>query len=771
LVGKTVSHYQVVGELVPVGEGEVYLAEDTRLGRQVALRFLPASFQYDLERKTSFLAEARAASGLRSAHVAAIYDIGEHEGALFVVMEYVEGQRLSWKLDSGPLAVSEAVQVAAQIADALSEAHSIGISHTNLQSSSMILTERGIVKLLDLGLGRGPIREPASGREGTQPLGRQTAVGVGSASVAYMSPEEARYGSADQRSDLFSLGVVLYEMLTATLPFTGGSTTELIDKIVHQTPEPISRLNYNVPPELDRIVGKCLEKDPQRRYQSARELLTDLRNLQRDLESVQQASRPAIGARQTQSIARGRGRKTIDSIAVLPIENQSGDPEVEYLCDGLTEALIGNLSEISRLRVMARSTVFRFKGRPSTDALEIGRELGVKAVLTGRLLQRGDELLIRLELVDTVDGSHLWGHSYNRKLDDIMRVEEEISHDISEKLRLRLTGSLKKQAARRYTENTEAYQLYLKGRYHWNKRTEEGIRRSVEHFEKAIETDPGYALAYAGLADAYNMLASYSTAPLATPFLRAKATALMALRLDDRLAEAHCALAAVKFWRDWDWSGAERGFDRAVELNPAYATAQMWRSLFLAGMRRMEEAIATVTLALELDPLSRPINLNVARILHFARRYDEAVRQCLRTIEMYPDYGIALRRLGLSYAERGAFPEAIDSLTRATILDPEDSEALSGLGYAFALSGDFEKAARVERDLEALAARRFVSAYSFARVQIGLGDVDRAIESLERAFADRQGLMVYISVEPMFERIARDPRLISIADRMALPVG
>jgi serine/threonine protein kinase len=769
LIGETVSNYRIIGELLAAGAGDAYVAEDTRLGRQVVLRFLPSSYRYDPERRAKFLADARTTSGLRSANIAAIFDIGEHEGTPFVVMEYVEGQRLSWRIENGPLAVGEVLDIGMQICDALIDAHSMNVVHGDIQSSNLVVTERGLVKLMGLGLPKtGELKEPDI-NEGTQKLGRQTVAGVESGDVSHFSPEQALGRAVDARSDLFSLGVLIYEMSTGRKPFQGDSGPAVIDQILHRTPEPISRLSYTAPAELDRIVNKCLEKEPERRFQSARELLTDLRNLQRDIEAQKDSgarvAAVAVG-RNTQVISKSRSRKSIDSIAVLPLENQSGDPESEYLCEGLTESLIGNLSQQPRLRVMARSTVFRYQGRPSTDALDIGRELGVRAVLSGRLLQRDDSLIIKLELVDTADGSHLWGDQYNRRLSEILNVQDEISHNITEKLRLRLTGSLKKQTPKRYTENTEAYQLYLKGRYHWNKRTEEGIQRSIEHFEKAIELDPGYALAYAGLADAYNLLASYSIAPLATPFLRAKATALMALKLDDHLAEGHVSLAAVKFWHDWDWVGARRGFDRAVELNPAYPTAQVWRGLFLAAMGRLEEAIAAVRLALELDPLSRVINLNLARVFHFARRFDESIEHCHKTMELYPDYVLGLRRLGLACAESGNFADAEVALRKARSLDPADSEALSSLGYTLALAGRTEEALAAEEELRQLASRRYVSFYSFARLQIGLGDLDRAFESLEKAFVERQGLLVYLMVEPMFARIRRDKRFKNLAERM-----
>ncbi|HSO73340.1 MAG TPA: serine/threonine-protein kinase, partial [Blastocatellia bacterium] len=437
MISETISHYRIIRELGAGGMGEVYLAEDTRLGRQVALKFLPASFQYDPERRSRLLAEARATSSLRSPHIAAIYDIGEHEGTMFLVMEYVDGELLSAKLKRGPLPIREVINIAAQIADALAEAHGLGIVHCDVKSSNLIINERGFAKMLDFGLARADDSNVQETGDRTKKVGEQTAMGVVVGTLSYMSPEQALGHAIDHRSDVFSLGVVIYEMLSGRLPFEGDSTSEVVDRIVHSDPSSISRLNYAVPAEFERITRKCLEKEPDRRYQSMRELLTDLRNLQRDNDS---GSHTATGLKpKTEAIGRTRARKAIDSIAVLPMENLSPEPETEYLSDGLTESIINNLSQIGRLRVMARTTVFRYKGLASSDPQVIGNELGVRAVLVGRVLHRGDSLVVKTELVDTIDGAHLWGASFNKRLSDIFSIEAEISHEISDALKLKLT--------------------------------------------------------------------------------------------------------------------------------------------------------------------------------------------------------------------------------------------------------------------------------------------------------------------------------------------
>jgi len=768
LISEAISHYRIIKELGAGGMGQVYLAEDTRLGRQVAIKFLPASYQYDPERRTRFLAEARATSALRSTHIAAIYDIGEHEGAMYLVMEYVEGELLSEMLKRGPLQIREATDFTVQIADALSEAHSLSIVHCDVKASNLMVNERGMVKLLDFGIAAATSTKEAEPNDRTKPVGQQTAVGVVTGTVSYMSPEQAIGRTLDHRSDIFSLGVVLYEMLTAHLPFEGDTPVEVIDKIIHAEPMPVTRLNYAVPPDLERIVRKCLEKDRERRYQLVRDLLIDLRNLQRDSDSGSQPTTSSLRPRNTQAVARSRSRKAIDSLAILPFANLSGDPDLEYLSDGVTEGLINNLSRLPKLRVMARSTVFRYHGRELPDPLQVGEELAVRAVLLGRLLKRDDALIIKLELVDTTDGSHLWGEQYVRQSSDIFTLEQEISTEITEQLRFKLTSAQRKSLAKRSTENSEAYQLYLKGRYHWNRRTEEGIKRSLDYFEKAIALDPDFALAYAGLADSYNLLASYAAKPVPTLFLRAKATALKALSLDDKLAEAHASLAAVKLWREFDWEAGERGFRKAIDLNPSYATAHLWLALYLAAMGRIDEALLEIRFGHELDPLSRVLSLNLARILYFARQFDEAVKQCLKTIEMFPDYLIAHRRLGMTYGEKGLFEEAEAEFNGALRLSAKDSETMSAMAYVYAAQDRTDEARRILEELEHLASQGYVSPYSLARVHIGLGQFDEAFAQLEKTFQERHGILSYIKVEPMFDRIREDARYTDLLRRLGL---
>jgi len=766
LISENVSHYRILKKLGAGGMGEVYLAEDTRLGRQVALKFLPASYQYDAERRGRFLQEARAASALRSPNIAAIYDIGEHDGIMFIAMEYVEGEVLSQRIDRRTLPTSDVIDIAIQIADALDEAHTVGIIHRDVKSSNLIVTERGLVKMLDFGLAKMiQSRQSSDSTEPTVAIGGQTAFGVVLGTVSYMSPEQALGRDIDQRSDIFSHGVVIYEMLTGRLPFEGTSTTEIIDSIIHKEPIAIARFNYDVPAELERIVRKGMEKDRERRYYSAREVSTDLRNLRRDSNTAAITGGPAT--RKTQSTRRARSRKAIDSLAILPLINAGGDPDTEYLSDGITESIINNLSQLPNLRVMARSTVFRYKGK-DVDPQTVGQELGVRAALTGRVLQRGDLLIIKAELVDADDGSHLWGEQYNRKLSDIFTIEEEISREISDKLRLKLSGAEKKQLTKRYTENTRAYQFYLKGRFYWNKRTEDGLKKGIEYFQRAIEMDPVYALAYAGLADSYNILVSYSALAPKDAFPMAKVAAIRALELDDKLAEAHTSLAFVKFGYDWDFAEAERGFKKAIQLNPGYAFAHNFYAVMLAGLGRFDEAFAHITKAQELDPLSLPINTNLGWLLYLAHRYDESIQQYLKTIELDEGFGLAHRRLAQTYERKQMYSEAASEFKKAITLSGEDVEWLSAHGHFYAILGETDKANEVLKRLETLAKSRYVPAYLVARIYLGLGDIDRAFELLDKAVEERYGYLAYLNVEPLFDSVRSDPRFAEIVRRVGL---
>lgn len=766
MISENVSHYRVLRKLGAGGMGEVYLAEDVRLGRHVALKFLSASSTSDPERGAKFLKEAQAASALRSPHIAAIYDIGDHDGALFIAMEYVEGELVSQRIERGPLPVEQVIDLAVQAADGLGEAHAQGIVHCDVKSSNLIVNDRGVLKIFDFGIARitSPIR--LSDTDSTEPMGsNEPGAGV-FGTVSYMSPEQALGRAVDHRSDIFSLGVALYEMLTGILPFKGPNPAATIDRILHHQPAAMARLNDSVPAELERIVLKCLQKDRERRYQSMAELSTDLRNLQGD-------SDPGVTVEISSGTQRlQKSRKTIDSLAILPFNNDSGDPELEYLSDGITESIINNISQLPRLRVMARSTVFQYKvqspEQATVDPRGVGRELNVRAVLTGRVQQRGERLVVKAELVDTIDGSQLWGEQYHRELADIFTIEEEIAREISEKLRLRLSKKQKSRLSRRHTRNTRAYQHYLKGRYYWNRRTEDSLKKGIEEFHQAITIDPNYALAYAGLADSYIILSGYTSMLPEDVFPTAKAAAMKALRLDESLAEAHTSLAAVRAWYEWDWEGAERRFNRALELNPSYATAFLWYGLTLAARQKLDEALTAVRRAEELDPLSVIINLNVARVLYFARRYDEAVEQCIKVLEMEPNFALTYRRLGQIYTQQRVFDKAITEFQKALEIEPQDSETMSVLAFAHCMSGNPREAEQILSRVEAMSKQTFVSPYSFARIHTGLGNKDLAFEWLDKTCREQHGIIAHLQVEPVFDSLRDDPRFADLLRRIGL---
>jgi len=843
VAGTKFDRYEIISPLGAGGMGEVFLARDMRLERKVALKLLLDERTKDDQRLLRFEQEARAASALNHPNIITIYEIGDYGSTHFIATEFIEGLTLRKILADGKMPVIAALDVAIQVASALSAAHEAGIIHRDIKPENVMLRRDGIVKVLDFGLAKlietgmgeresGGAGEREKGRSGDEgnlnpPLSPSLALPLSPSSTlhtdpgtvmgtaTYMAPEQARGWRVDARADIFSLGVVLYEMVAGRAPFDGPTPIDVMTQVLDRDPRPLTSFSYGAPFELQRIVSKAMRKDREERYQTVKDLMLDLRSLKRELEATTTLSYAANAETSSGSrivVASSSSSQSepivvraissaeyivgeikrhkrgflltlaalslavfatlmfvvnldhpIESIAVLPFVTQNDDPnaesEVAELGDAITDSIINNLSQLPSLNVRPRGAVLRYKGR-EIDPQEAAKALDVHAVLTGRIIRRGDTLQIVIALVDARDNRNLWGQQYNRKISDLLLVQQEIAGNVSDKLRLRLSGEEKRRI--------EAQQLYVKGRNAWSKRTADNIQEGAKFFEKAIEIDPNYAAAYAGLADCYSMLVNYSVLPGSEAFPKAKDAAEKALALDDNLAEAHAARAFIYFLWEWNWAEAGREYRRAIQLNPNYSSARQWYSSLLAVIGQTDEALEEAKQARKLDSFSPIIASHPAWINYLSRNAEGAIQEARQALKLDPNFFPSRRYLSLGYDLQGKYNDALSELQRAVSSATKSTLVKSELGYAYAKAGRREDALRVIDELQRSPGERRVSPFHFALIHIGLGENDRAIDLLEKAYDERVERLVWLRADPRFDPLRLDPRFNDLLARMGL---
>lgn len=780
MIGKTISHYKILTKLGEGGMGIVYKAEDTKLDRFVAIKFLPHHIAANNDERQRFKVEAKAAAALNHPNIATIHAIEEVADEMFIVMEFIEGQELMKLLiDNGQLSIDNCLSYATQIAEGLKAAHAKGIIHRDIKSSNLMVTESGQVKIMDFGLAK-----ISGGMQLTK-----SAVTLGT--VAYMSPEQTRGAEVDHRTDIWAFGVVLYEMIAGQLPFKGEYDATVLYSIINDEPEPILSLRPETPTELEHVVSTALAKNRDERYQRVDEMLAELRALRTDVNALKKRriitplARRRFSKKTRVMMYRGlasllglfvvfgiyfvyQNNGAIESIAVMPFQNVKSNPDMELFSDGMAESITDKLSRLRSLkRVIARSSVLHYKNQV-IDPIVIGNQLGVEAILMGSFRQRGEALFVTVELVDTQDNRHIWGNQYDSELKDILAVQDEIANSIIRHLQLKLSAAENERLRRQHTQDIEAYELYLKGRFYWDRRTSEGLQKGLELFQQAIARDPSYALAYVGLADCYIRLGGYFFSAPQDAYPKAKAILSQAMAIDSTLAEAYASLGSIKSLFDRDWFGAEKDFQRAIALNPNYAPAYQWRALNLVSIASPEAALVEARRGMQLDPFSQPVNSVAAHLYYLARNYDQAQEQARKVLEMNPHNAVMHDLLAQVYVQKSLFQEAIAEM-RASIAISSSTERMGLLGFALARAGMKDEAEKVLHELIEISNHKFISLTRTALICMALGEHDEAFEWLNKAYdEERSDAVIALRHDPSWDPLRSDPRFIALLQKLGL---
>ena len=815
LPGRQIGAYSIQEKLGSGGTGEVYLAQDTRLGRKVALKLLDTGFLEDSASRTRFLREARLASSLDHPNICTIYEVGEAAGRPFIAMQYVEGKTLRDVIGGRPLALASLLSIGMQVADAIAAAHDQHIIHRDIKPGNIIVTPQGGVKVLDFGLAK------LIEKDGAETDTHLTVTGAIMGTPAAMSPEQARGERADHRSDIFSFGGVMYEMATGEIPFKGKTRADVISALLRQPHKPAIGMNKEIPGQLSALIDRALAKDPEDRYQSLGEMIADLRQVVVEaggLDQLFQTERPAVPlvpilgrselgkfskllpnrfaapllalfvvalvglafvtyrswskpkapVQPIQHSAEPKTLSSFQSIAVLPFKPLVIRSRDEALEMGMADTLINKLGGMNQIIVRPINAVRKY-AELEQDALAAGREQKVDVVLDGSIQKSADKIRVTVRLIKVADGTQLWSESFDEKFTDIFGVQDRVSEKVVGLLAVKLTGQQQSQLAKRYTSDAAAYELYLKGRYHLNRLTDDGFTKGREYFQQAIDKDPQYALAYAGLADAYNRLSGFNALSPTAGFPKARAAAARALELDESLAEAHTILGSVHLFYDWDWTRAEREFKRAVDINQSYADAHQMYSYYLCAMGRFDEALSEMRRAQELDPLSLEKIAGIGEVAYYRRDYEQAIEQYRKALEMDPNSGFSHWALGRAYVEKSMYNEAIASFQKAIALSGDSPDEPASLAYAYARSGQIRDAQRVMGELQKRASQSYVSPSVVAIMYAGLDNHDQAFASLDKAFDERDSLLVFLKVEPTFDRLRSDARFTRLLQRIGLP--